>query len=152
MGSIIAYDVLTQLVPDVKIDTFVTIGSPLGLPIIMNKISLEQHKNLSPGLKVTAPENISRYWYNLSDLRDKVAMNYNLGDDYKKNSKGIKPIDAVVYNNYENNGESNPHKSYGYLRTPEMAKIIDEFLNRGRSKIMIWLNEKMNHLFPITKK
>jgi len=152
MGTIIAYDVLTQLVPDVKIDTFVTIGSPLGLPIIMNKINLEQKKNLLPGLKPGTPENISKKWFNFSDLRDKVTLNYNLGDDYKENAKGIKPIDEIVYNNYEYNDEKNPHKSYGYLRTPEMAEVINEFLNRGRSKIMIWLDEKINHLFSIHHK
>ena len=152
MGSIIAYDVLTQLVPDVKIDTFVTIGSPLGLPIIMNKINLEQTKNLSSGLMPVTPENINKKWFNFSDLRDKVALNYNLGDDYKENAKGIKPIDEIVYNNYEYNDEKNPHKSYGYLRTPEMADVINEFLNRGRSKIMIWFDEKMNHLFSMHHK
>jgi len=152
MGSIIAYDVLTQLVPDVKIDTFITIGSPLGLPIIINKINLEQKKNLSTGLKPGTPENVTNNWFNFSDLRDKVAMNYNLRDDYKENKNGIKPIDSIVFNNYENNGEGNPHKSYGYLRTPEMAKVIDEFLDRGRSKVRLWIEKKLDHVFSMHQK
>ena len=38
MGSIIAYDVLTQYATMVPVDTFVTIGSPLGIPVIKSKI------------------------------------------------------------------------------------------------------------------
>jgi len=42
MGSIIAYDVLTHVLPESQIHTFVTIGSPLGLPIVISKIITEQ--------------------------------------------------------------------------------------------------------------
>ena len=48
MGSIVAYDVMTQYAPDVSIDTFVTIGSPLGLPIIKSKIVAERKKSSPP--------------------------------------------------------------------------------------------------------
>jgi len=41
MGSIIAFDVLTFLVPDIGINTFVTMGSPLGLPVVISKIAAE---------------------------------------------------------------------------------------------------------------
>lgn len=146
MGSIIAYDVLTQLVPDIKIDTFITIGSPLGLPIIMSKIISEQNEEMMSKGKLCTPENVVRNWYNFSDLRDKVAINYNLRDDYEKNQRGIRPIDKIVFNDYEYNGEKNPHKSYGYLRTPEMAEVINEFLNFGRTKLNIWLHERVNKL------
>ena len=47
MGTIIAYDVLTQYAPDVTIDTLVTIGSPLGLPIIKSKIAAEAGQDYS---------------------------------------------------------------------------------------------------------
>ena len=45
MGSIIAYDALSQLSPNIQIDTFITLGSPLGLPIILNKIMAEEKRN-----------------------------------------------------------------------------------------------------------
>ena len=61
-------------------------------------------------------------------LEDKVALNYNLGDDYRANKKGVKPVDMQVVNDYEINGKRNPHKSYGYLRVPEMAETIHHFL------------------------
>lgn len=131
MGSIIAYDVLTQAEPDIKIHTFLTMGSPLGLPVIMKKILAEQHKEFKKEKKVATPDNILNQWHNFSDLNDKIAMNYNLADDYKENSHHVAPVDVQVYNDYEYQGAKNPHKSYGYLRVPELAKVIHEFLNIG---------------------
>jgi hypothetical protein len=128
MGSIIAYDVLTQYVPDVTIDTFVTLGSPLGMPITKSKI-VAGHKNdpiRANGLKT--PENVLSHWYNFSDLRDKIAVNYKLEDDFSENGRYVRPEDMVVINNYVYGDEKNPHKSYGYLRTPELAGVIAAFL------------------------
>jgi len=146
MGSIISYDVLTQTVPDVNIDTFVTIGSPLGLPIIMNKIYAEQNLPAKKDIKPRAPENISRRWYNLSDLEDKVAINYTLGDDYDENSKHITAIDKTIYNSYLINGKRNPHKVYGYLRAPEAAEIFHEFLTQDMNKLTRWMFNTINNI------
>ncbi len=123
MGSIVAYDVLTRYAADVSVDTLVTIGSPLGLPIIKSKIAAEHR---SDSLKT--PQNVVRKWYNLSDLRDKIALNYRLRDDYQKNAANVRPTDKIVFNDYEYMGIGNPHKSYGYLRTREMARIVAAFL------------------------
>ncbi|MGD9489474.1 MAG: hypothetical protein AB7W47_15755 [Calditrichaceae bacterium] len=128
MGSIIAYDVLTQVVPDIQIDTMITIGSPLGLPSIQKKIFEEQGKEYRVEKQVSTPENIQKNWYNFSDLDDKVAINYNLADDFKKNSRDVGPQDFIVVNDYIYNDEKNNHKSYGYLRTPEVANEIYRFL------------------------
>ena len=127
MGSIIAYDVLTITAPDIHIDTLVTIGSPLGIPIIEKKCMTEQGESRRTQ-KLKTPDNITRAWYNFTDLRDKVALDYALSDDYEPNSKGVRAVDQEVYNNYEIIGESNPHKSYGYLRTPELAGVIHDFI------------------------
>ena len=144
MGSIIAYDVLTHTVPQIKINTFVTIGSPLGLPIIISKIASEQKRQLVKKVKVRTPENVARNWFNLSDLSDRVAINYTLGDDYDENMNRVRAIDKVVYNNYEYNGKKNPHKIYGYLRTPELAEIIHDFFNQERNKYIVWLSNKID--------
>ena len=130
MGSIIAYDVLTQTIPDQKIDTLITIGSPLGLPTIMGKFLAELRTKVP-----RTPENIAVNWFNFSDLDDKVAINYNLADDYEENSSHIHVIDKVVVNDYEHNGVKEPHASYGYLRTPELAEVVYEFLSRDRRRI-----------------
>lgn len=128
MGSVVAYDVLTQVVPDIRINTFMTMGSPLGLPVIMKKIFLEQDKDYTKEKNAAVPENIYRRWYNFSDLHDKIAVNYALDDDFRENSSGIKPVDEIVWNTYEYNGVKNPHKSFGYLRTREAAEAIHDFL------------------------
>ena len=110
----------------------------------MNKIKMEQ-KNGNHILSV--PENITRQWYNLSDFGDRVAINYNLSDDYHQNSQGISILDKQVHNTYEYAGNKNPHKSYGYLRTPEMSEIVHSFLCRGRSPLAVWLTEQYYRLY-----
>jgi hypothetical protein len=147
MGSIIAYDVLTQTIPNLFIDTFVTIGSPLGLPIVVSKIISEQKKKLHKSKSIKTPENVRRAWYNFSDLEDKVAIDYSLAGDYEVNSRNIGVKDKIVYNNYEVNGERNPHKAYGYLRTSEIAEMITDFLNRHKPKYKIWLNKNLSRIW-----
>ncbi|MFQ5676819.1 MAG: hypothetical protein ACE5G1_13060, partial [bacterium] len=132
MGSVIAYDVLTQLVPDVPIHTLVTIGSPLGLPAILKKIFAEQHKDLKADRMAAAPESIRHAWVNFADLKDTIALNYSLSNDFKPNSRGVGPSDVVVENDYEYQGKKNPHKTFGYLRTPEVARVIHEFLTEKK--------------------
>lgn len=147
MGSIIAYDVLTQSVPDIRIHTLVTMGSPLGLPVVMLKILSEQRKKPQKHLIARTPENIMEAWYNFSDPQDKVATKYNLSEDYEANSRHISAIDIVVHNDYGYGGEPNPHCIYGYLRTEEMAHVIYNFLHHGKPKARIWLSDRINRLF-----
>lgn len=128
MGSIIAYDVMTQKASNTIIDTFVTIGSPLGLPIIKSRIVAGHQGKHSPTGTLKTPENIRSHWYNLADTRDKIAINYTLRDDFCVNAANIGPIDKLVANDYVSGEQKNPHKSYGYLRTLEMAEIISNFL------------------------
>jgi hypothetical protein len=146
MGSIIAYDVLTQSVPDIRIHTLVTMGSPLGLPVVMYKILSEQHKKPQKHLTVRTPENITEAWYNFSDPEDKVAIDYNLREDYKENSRHVRPIDIIILNDYAFEGKKNPHAVYGYLRTPQMARVIYNFLHYHRPKPLIWLSDNIHRL------
>lgn len=135
MGSIIAYDVIQNIIPEVDIHTFVTIGSPLGFPVIMGKIASDRNRNLPRLNKLKTPESVKNKWFNLSDLEDRIALIYKLSENFNANESGILVIDKIVHNNYEINGERNPHKSFGYLRTPEMAAIIYDFLiGRNRKK------------------
>ena len=133
MGSIISYDVLTLLLPEQKIDAFTTIGSPLGLPVIMAKNAAEQKTRGFHGKKLATPPGVIYNWFNFSDLEDVIAMNYNLADDYDKNENGVAAIDFEITNDYEINGEKNPHKSYGYLRAPEFADKVFEFIMHDKS-------------------
>jgi hypothetical protein len=145
MGTIVAYDVLKQLSNEFPIDTLVTIGSPLGLPFIKHKFLHSTGEILDQDSVVPAPEAIQKNWYNLSDLDDKVAVNYNLADDYTANSRGIGVTDLVVSNNYEIRGQKNHHKVFGYLRTPEMAKILCDFIGQDRSRIQKSVDRVLYH-------
>ena len=65
---------------------------------------------------------------NFADILDKVAFNFRLDDDFVENQHGIKPVDYLVVNNYEINNIRNPHKSFGYLRTPEFSTKLSDFI------------------------
>ncbi len=122
MGSIIALDVLNNF--NVKVDTLVTIGSPLGLAVIRSKIVPPIGENSASPI----PQTIKRSWFNLADLKDKVALDFDLADDFQDETNRIQVQDFQIYNDYEYNDERNPHKAYGYLRTRKMAEIIHNFL------------------------
>jgi hypothetical protein len=138
MGCIISYDTLTQLIPKLKIDTFITLGCPLGNSIVLKKIMQEQNLEIDEDSKPKTPDNIRKSWLNFADLTDKVALNYNLVDDFAANKKGISPTDIIVNNNYFYHGQKNPHKVYGYLRTPQIAEVIHQFLDHPKS-LWSWL-------------
>ncbi len=134
MGSIIAYDVLNMVKNNVRVHTLVTIGSPLGLPLIMERIAEEHNFDLDEQHRLNVPESVERNWFNIADLRDKVTINYTLADDFVPNSKGVTIVDLTVENKYEINGRKNPHKAYGYLQTEKMAEIIADFLQEETEK------------------
>ncbi len=119
MGSIIAYDVLRAIGkehPRLIIDHFVTLGSPLGAPHIKYKIALE-----NPLLRTPS---IVKRWTNFADRRDPVAIDTHLSGDFEENGSGVSVEDNLVSNDWA----GIHHKAYGYLRTPEVSKIIKNFI------------------------
>lgn len=129
MGSIIAFDVLSFISTQVKVNTFITIGSPLGAPFVISRIA-QLYKSTHQGhIKLQTPESVVKRWCNFADIRDSIAMDYKLSDDFKENSNGVKVEDFVVVNTYKMNGKANPHKSIGYLRTPEFIKVLSDFVH-----------------------
>jgi hypothetical protein len=131
MGSIIAYDCLRLLerdAPSLKIAHFVTMGSPLGLADVKLKVSSEFGA-------VRVPNNVE-HWTNLADQRDLAAVAGALEGDYPSNDHGVSIEDISVVNSYiRPNGETNPHKSYGYLRTPEFSRIVANFASIRTKKL-----------------
>ena len=134
MGSIVAYDVLSSLSGPCCIHSFITLGSPLGLPIVVGRIPADRRKKGMENLLPSVPESITGSWINISDYRDRIALDHSLSDDYSENSRGLKARDVYVFNDYEMNGKANPHKSFGYLRTPEVAEAIIKFTEEGRGR------------------
>lgn len=136
MGSIIAFDTLWPPPCTVPIHTFITMGSPLGLPPIVAR-NFQAQQAVFPHLKKPqTPDCVQLHWYNLSDRGDTVALDHTLRDDYAMNRHGVKALDLLVDNDYEINGHANPHKSYGYLRTAEVAEMIDTFLSGHRTDLI----------------
>jgi hypothetical protein len=122
MGSIIAYDVLRQndSLVDFTIEHLITIGSPLGLPIVSKNIRDEFGDSRTPELV--------HQWSNIADPGDKVSIDFSLADEYNTNEKGIRVTDVLAHNEYVNHeGKENNHKSYGYLRAPELSENIFHF-------------------------
>lgn len=134
MGSIIAYDVLRdigQTDSDFKIADFVTIGSPLGLPHVKAKIFAE--RSLYAGTAsdcLRTPTVVADSWVNYADRRDPVAFDTHLKDDFEQNRHKVRVEDDLIANSYQSPaGKANYHKSYGYLRAPELSKRISAFLS-----------------------
>ncbi len=135
MGSIIAFDVLSFIIPEIRINTLVTLGSPLGLPVVVSKIAAEQKKILND-TSIIAPPNVTEHWFNMADVLDKVALDNQLYDNFLVNQWGVLPVDFIVKNDYDFKGKKNPHKSFGYLRTKEMSKVIDDFIGEEKSNVL----------------
>lgn len=151
MGTIISFDVLSFMAPHIPVNTFITMGSPLGLPIVISKIAAEQKRMNNGTNHMFTPESITENWFNFSDILDKVAFNYQLGDDFSENTSGIKPVDFLVVNNYQIKGNRNPHKSYGYLRTPEFSKILNQFIEEESLSVQKKIFRKTKQLFSRAK-
>lgn len=122
MGTIIAYDVLKYMSkkhPKLKIEHFITLGSPLGLPYVKYRAKvLSEDYSLSK-----TPDSVNK-WSNFSDKNDIVAFDTDLSDDYHKNNNGILVENHLV----ENNWCDSYHKSYGYLRAPKVSEAIKNFI------------------------
>ncbi len=128
MGTIIAYDVLKNN-PGLEVDTFITLGSPLGLPYVLDRIIPDPGAECKKDMRPAAPEALRGAWYNFSDIDDSVAIIYRLANNFRANGHAIAPVDIQVVNDYTWKNKANPHKIYGYLRTPEVASAIGKFLD-----------------------
>ena len=143
MGSIIAYDTLRNIgqsrMPEddgLVVPYFVTIGSPLGLPHVKGKIIEERkYDGETEAPRVRTPSIVTKSWVNYADRKDPVAADVHLRDDYQANAKNVRVVDDLVENDYrappktgQSKRERNHHKSYGYLRTPELSLHVKEFL------------------------
>lgn len=136
MGTIISYDTLRDMGRSkaaadraIKVPYFVTIGSPLGISLVKRKIKSERTYDKKERLRT--PSIVTKSWINFADRRDIVAVDAKLADDYKSNRSSISVEDDLVHNDYkspEGKKSPNPHKSYGYLRTPEVSRHIKSFL------------------------
>jgi len=135
LGSVIVYDTLWELsrteVHAGKVD-FLSLGSPLGLKFIQNKLQGRQYPN-----KHKFPANIRR-WINVSSVGDTTAADKHITNDFSVMLKyGL--VDSIedyykgVYNFYRDEKGLNCHSSYGYLVNPTVGEIISDWWTKNTS-------------------
>jgi len=128
MGSIIAYDALWELThvnhDAVRIDQFLTMGSPLGQNFIQKRIFGRDRRGND-----RYPHNIRR-WKNLSAVGELTAIDRVLANDFAQMlSLGlVASIDDMdLYNSFRLNGRLNVHAEYGYLVSDVTGRAIAEW-------------------------
>jgi hypothetical protein len=119
-GSMIAYDVLSQLDPkQYQVPLFVTIGSPLGLPQVKSRLTkLTRQKDLR------VPACVGE-WLNVADDSDPVAFDEDLSNDFLP-KKTIR--DELVVNL---DSPKHPHSGTGYLRTTPVRVAVQQTVDRA---------------------
>ncbi|GJE31062.1 DUF726 domain-containing protein [Methylobacterium oxalidis] len=124
MGSIIAYDclrILERRPERLAVEHLVTLGAPLGLVEVKAAIAAEHGE-------VRVPDTLGA-WSNLADPADVATVAARLGAEFAPSGRGVVAVDVPVLNGYcRPDGEANHHKSYGYLRTPELSDVVTAFL------------------------
>jgi len=133
LGSVIAYDTLWELSHEEKlagkIDLFLTLGSPLGMNYVQNRLLGAYNTGTAK-----YPTNIL-HWTNVSSVGDITALDRKFCDDFAEMIKlGI--IEDIhdhckgIYNFFHNDKGLNCHRSYGYLVNPAVGKIIADWWDK----------------------
>ena len=134
LGCVAAYDVLWELSHEpqyqdkygsAKIDTWVTLGAPLGDNGLRKRLLGAKEKPQS-----RYPTNVIS-WHNVAAEDDYTCHDNTLADDFKQ-MLGKRLVSAVkdyrIYNLAVRYGKSNPHSSIGYYIHPRVAKIVVDWL------------------------
>jgi hypothetical protein len=111
LGTVVGYNVLRNANPQVEVRRYVTVGSPLGLKAIKQRLDtpLEMPRG-------------TRHWYNAFDERDVVALHPLDGTNF--------PITPAIENKSNvDNHTDNRHGIVGYLNDADVARKIHEALS-----------------------
>jgi len=109
LGSVVAYNVLTDLGDSIDVPLYVTVGSPLGIPVVKRYIRRP----------LGMPKAVKR-WFNGADERDPVAL-------YATLDRTVFPAD-IENENDVHNPHDNPHGIAGYLQDATVATRIRDAL------------------------
>lgn len=134
MGCIVSYDVLWKFsrmseyadIRDKRLTRWITIGNPLGEPGVQDNLYDANEKRDGK-----YPTNIGD-WINIAAHDDFVAHDEDIGDDFRAmKRKGFAQSirDERIYNFWAGDSGSNPHKHYGYLDHPSVAKEIADWVH-----------------------
>lgn len=122
-GSLIAYDVLRELQPqDCEVSLLLTLGSPLGLPVVRSMF-----KEWTGTPKLPFPACVAR-WVNVAERRDPVALDADLGDDIADADGRFHNIAGAKINP---DWQHNPHSAAGYLSIPDVRAEVRRAVGVG---------------------
>ncbi len=134
-GAVVAYDALWMLshhdryrdrFGGRKIDTWITLGAPLGDLLVRRRLRGAKQKG-----RLRYPTNVVS-WHNISAEDDHTSHDNTLADDFRPMLKQrlVSSIrDYRAYNMAVRYGRSDPHASVGYYIHPRFAQIVAEWLN-----------------------
>lgn len=104
-----------------RIETFITLGSPLGLEWVRDLVWREL------GRQLEFPPNVA-HWFNLYDRSDIVSfLDRSHADDFRTTAGSRVVVDREVRPNFDAKGRRDPHNWHGYLSSPELADIVSQF-------------------------
>ncbi|MEX5562589.1 hypothetical protein SM764_04140 [Pseudophaeobacter sp. 1A16562] len=106
LGTVVSYVLLRRMVRDDKLPVFVTLGSPLGIDIVRNRVG---HPRITPP--------VAARWVNGADPEDFVALQPSL------DQVSFGPAEIVNFPNLDN-GHEDAHSIERYLAHPEIAEVI----------------------------
>lgn len=116
LGSVVAYDLFTDLPEFPPVVLFVTAGSPLGMPIVQTNLRVPSGEGLSPPPvpRIQSSQNVK--WINAYDVRDIVAIVHPIADRFQNGRLSIR--DEITHN------PSGAHSIEDYLADPDVAGPI----------------------------
>lgn len=115
-GSMIAYDVLRRLeAAQVKVELFITIGSPLGLQEVQD--ALRQWT----GGRLPFPPCVKR-WVNIAERLDPVAFDNDISNDFEGE---IENVSRWFLNK---DSPRHPHSATGYLATKDVQQVVRQVI------------------------
>lgn len=137
LGSVIAYNALWLMTHELgvrrKVDTWLTLGSPLGMRFVQARLLGSAH------VGTTRYPGCIRQWINVSAVGDETALDSSLSDRFHSMVE-LGLIEKIsdhlgrIYNHYRSDEGLNPHRVYGYLVNPAVGQLIAEWWYRQRRR------------------
>ncbi|MFT5701490.1 MAG: hypothetical protein ACI8ZB_004385 [Desulforhopalus sp.] len=113
MGTVISYDCLKRVPDCPKVDAFMTIGCPLGIDEVQDKLKPEwtREDGFPHG-------NVAGAWDNVYDRLDPVAFDTHLANDFRRSGE------KIVVDQRQHNGGKWRHSIDKYLAQDELRRIL----------------------------
>ena len=115
-GTIVAFEVLSELSTRPEVELFATMGSPLGIREVQDLLE-------ESGFPLQFPEGV-RSWHNFADRLDPVALDAGLKSDFEP--RGRINDHMVVNDRTKDLLRFNPHSSVGYLANNTVRSVVHD--------------------------